>query len=83
MPDRPQLVLNESSLNFVLQLSAGKRERLIQCLKELANSTHQEPLGIETDSTGRELYVRIFSEWEVTYWSDWENELRIVRIQRI
>jgi len=79
-PSRPQLVLNESSLNFVLQLPSRRRERLLQTLRGLADTLHVEPMGIERDLIGRDLYVRVVDGWEVTYWTDWENELRIVRI---
>jgi hypothetical protein len=79
-PSRPQLVLNEGSLNFVLQLPARKRERLLQTLRALADTLHVEPMGIEKDHTGRDLFVRVIDIWDVTYWTDWENELRIVRI---
>ena len=82
MPDPAtfQLVLNESSLNFVLQLPSRKRERLLQALRHLAGSLNEEPLGIEKDATGRDLFVRIIGDWEITYWADWEKELRIIRL---
>jgi hypothetical protein len=73
-------VLNESSLNALLQLPARRRERLLQALRTLADTLHVEPLAIEQDQTGRDLFVRILDDWELTYWTDWENELRIVRI---
>ena len=78
---RPELVLNESSPNFLLQLTSRKREQLLSSLRVLADSLHEDPIGIETDSSGRPHYVRIINGWEITYWADWENELRIVRIQ--
>lgn len=64
----------------MLQLPSRKRERLLQALRHLAGSLHEEPLGIEKDATGRDLLVRIIGEWEITYWADWEKELRIIRL---
>ena len=80
---RPQLVLNESSLNVVLQLTARKREEVLRAMKNLAGSLHEEPIGIETDISGRDLFVQVIEGWEITYWADWEKELRIVRIQPV
>ena len=73
-------MLNESSLNVLLQLPARRRDRLLQALRGLADTLHLEPMAIEQDHTGRDLFVRILDDWELTYWTDWENELRIVRI---
>ncbi len=73
-------MLNESSLNALLQLPARRRERLLQALRLLADTVHVEPMAIEKDRNGRDLFVRILDRWELTYWTDWENELRIVRI---
>ena len=64
----------------MLQLSVRKRERLLQTLRALADTLHVEAMGIEKDLTGRDLFMRVIDNWEVTYWTDWENELRIVRI---
>jgi len=73
--------MNESSLNFLLQLPARKRERLLRLLMELADSIHEAGMGMERDARGRDIHVRGIGEWEVSYWPDWENEVRIVRIQ--
>ena len=81
-PPRFELILNESSLNFVLQLPARKRERLLHGLRHLAETPQENLIGIEKDLTGRDLCVRVVGEWEVTYWADWEKELRIVRLAR-
>ncbi len=67
-------------MNVLLQLPARRRERLLQALRELAGTLHLEPMAIEQDQTGRDLFVLILDGWELTYWTDWENELRIVRI---
>lgn len=84
MAMKPQIVLDEDVMRFVLALPAATRRRLIAHLEHLRNHSADPADFHEKDPSGRWLSVRALEPFLITYWLDGPvDELRIVDIQRV
>ena len=80
MPETPKLVLSEDSLAFLLGLTKRQRDSLMTALRNLTTSLHEPTFGTEFGASGRRVDIRVINGWEIAFWADWEDELRIVRL---
>jgi len=84
MAMKPQIVLDEDVMRFVLALPAATRRRLMAQLEYLRSHSADPADFREKDQSGRWLSVRALRPFLVTYWLDGPvDELRIVDIQRV
>jgi hypothetical protein len=76
--------LSEEVVNLLLACRPGNRRLLQTYFGTLAADPQQRGDFIERDAVGRELQVKRFSRWLVTFWSDDPvKELRIVRVEPV
>jgi len=79
-----QLVLNESSVEFLLACKSRQRNELIKGLQHLKEDPHQQGEFEGRDSTGRPVHLKIIGSFIVTFWQDtFVREMRIIRIETI
>ena len=84
MADKPQIVLDEEVMRFVLAVPATKRRRLMAQLEHLRNHNFEPADFREKDRSGRWLSVKALRPFLITYWQDDAvDELRIVDIQHL
>jgi len=79
-----KLVLDEEVLSLLLACRAPERRQLLQALDVLRLNPFQRGDYTEKDNTSRELQVKVFGRFLISYWPDsFVSELRIVDIERI
>lgn len=84
MAMKPQIVLDEDAMRFVLAAPSARRRRIMAQLEFLRNHSSEPADFREKDHSGRWLSVRALSPFLITYWLDGAvDELRIVDIQQV
>ena len=77
-------VVDAAALSFFGQCSKRDREELLHAFKFLAEGPSQRGDWLRRTSSGRELQLKRFGKWLVTFWPDHAvGELRIVDVERI
>jgi hypothetical protein len=77
------LVLNQTSVEFLVGCGAKGRETLIKALEELAANPHQSGEWVAKDSTGRPVQIKHAHGFLITFWPDsFVKELRVIKIER-
>jgi hypothetical protein len=77
-------VVDDSVLEFFTGRSKREREELLRIFKSLADSPYQTGEWRQKTRSGRELQVKRFGKWLVTFWLDAPVlELRIVDVEKI
>ena len=77
-------VVDDSVLELFTGRSKREREELLRIFKSLANSPYQTGEWRQKTKSGRELQVKRFGKWLVTFWLDAPVlELRIVDVEKI
>jgi hypothetical protein len=83
IPDHA-FVLDDSVLELFTERSKREREELLRIFRSLADSPYQTGEWRQKTKTGRELQVKRFGKWLVTFWLDAPVlELRIVDVKKI
>jgi hypothetical protein len=68
----------------LLALKPKDRSFLIQSFQRIAADPNRKPDFIIDQPGERDLHVRIFDRWQITYWVDqWEKEVRINQIRAV
>ncbi len=82
MPGPPKLVLDEQSVEAILELPSQLRRRILAALNQLRNDAPQVTEDYtEKDSTGRRISVKAVRPVMIHYWLDGAvNEFRIIRV---
>jgi hypothetical protein len=77
-------VVDDSVLELFTGRSRREREELLRIFKLLADSPYQIGEWRQKTKSGRELQVKRFGKWLVTFWPDGPVlELRIVDVKKI
>jgi hypothetical protein len=77
-------VVDDSVLGLFTERSKREREELLRIFKSLADSPYQTGEWRQKTKSGRELQVKRFGKWLVTFWLDAPVlELRIVDVKKI
>jgi len=77
-------VVDDSVLELFTGRSKRQREELLRIFKLLADSPYQTGEWRQKTKSGRELQVKHFGKWLVTFWLDAPVlELRIVDVKKI
>lgn len=83
IPDHA-FVVDDSVLELFTERSKREREELLRIFRSLADSPYQTGEWRQKTKTGRELQVKRFGKWLVTFWLDAPVlELRIVDVKKI
>ena len=84
MIDRFTFAVDESVIAIFSASTKRDREQLMRIFYLLANNPMQRGDFVEISSSGRELQVKRFGKWLVTFWPDQPVfELRIVDVQKV
>jgi hypothetical protein len=77
-------VVDDSVLELFTECSKREREELLRIFKSLADSPYQDGEWRQKTKSGRELQVKRFGKWLVTFWLDAPVlEMRIVDVKKI
>jgi hypothetical protein len=77
-------VVDDSVLELFTERSKREREELLRIFRSLADSPYQAGEWRQKTKSGRELQVKRFGKWLVTFWLDAPVlELRIVDVKKI
>jgi len=77
-------VVDDSVLELFTERSKREREELLRIFKSLADSPYQTGEWWQKTKSGRELQVKRFGKWLVTFWLDAPVlEMRIVDVKKI
>jgi len=77
-------VADAAVVGFFMDCPKREREQLLRVFTVLAESPHQRGDWLRKTSSGRELQIKRFGKWLVTYWPDHPvREVRIVDVERI
>lgn len=77
-------VVDDSVLELFTERSKRERQELLRVFKSLADSPYQTGEWRQKTKCGRELQVKRFGKWLVTFWLDAPVlELRIVDVKKI
>ena len=83
IPDHA-FVVDDSVLELFTERSKWEREELLRIFRSLADSPYQTGEWRQKTKSGRELQVKRFGKWLVTFWLDAPVlELRIVDVKKI
>jgi len=83
IPDHA-FVVDDSVLELFTERSKREREELQRIFRSLADSPYQTGEWRQKTKSGRELQVKRFGKWLVTFWLDAPVlELRIVDVKKI
>jgi hypothetical protein len=83
IPDHA-FVVDDSVLELFTERSKREREELLRIFRSLADSPYQTGEWRQKTKSGRELQVKRFGKWLVTFWLDAPVlELRIVDVKKI
>jgi hypothetical protein len=70
-------------VEHILLLPARQREQFVAIFRSLANDPFQRGDFTFRDPSTREIQVKLFGQWKISFWSDHPvKEVRIVGIQR-
>ena len=84
MKSEGQFVLNQSSVEFLISRKGAQREALLKALRKLAANPNQLGDFTAKDDTGRDISIKRFGRFMITYWNDsYVRELRVLRIEPI
>ena len=76
--------VDDSVLEFFSSSRKREREQLLRIFTLLANDPFQNGDHVEKSASGRDLQVKRFGKWLITYWPDVPvTELRIVDIVKV
>ncbi len=77
-------VVDDSVLELFTERSKREREELLRIFRSLADFPYQTGEWRQKTKSGRELQVKRFGKWLVTFWLDAPVlELRIVDVKKI
>lgn len=77
-------VVDAAVLAFFGQCSRREREQLLRTFESLAQVPYQRGDWLRRTSSGRELQMKRFGKWLVTFWPDHAvQELRVVDVERV
>jgi hypothetical protein len=81
---RYSYAVDDSVLEFFSASKRREREQLMRVFALLADDPFQKGDFVEKSKSGRELQVKRFGKWMITYWPDDPvTELRIVDIVKV
>jgi hypothetical protein len=84
MIPRYVFVVDDTVLELFTERSKREREELLRIFKSLADSPYQTGEWRQKTKSGRELQVKRFGKWLVTFWLDAPVlEMRIVDLKKI
>lgn len=76
-------VLNQSSVEVLLETRRTERIRLIEFFRALSEDPCQQGDFEAFDDTGRPIQIKVVGRFLVTYWADQScRELRVLQIER-
>jgi hypothetical protein len=77
-------VADDVVLEYFISRNKREREDLLRIFKTLATSPYQKGDWLQKTRSGRELDVKRFGKWLVTYWlDDPVLEVRIVDVKKV
>jgi hypothetical protein len=77
-------VVSESVIGVFTECKRRDREELLRIFQALTNSPFELGDYHQRTATGREIQVKRFGQWLVTYWSDHPaSEVRVVEVQKL
>jgi hypothetical protein len=76
--------VDDSVLEFFSSCTKREREQLMRVFAALLDDPLQKGDYVERTATGREVQVKRFGKWLVTYWPDDPvTELRIIDLRKV
>lgn len=80
---RYSYAVDDSVLEFFSSSTKREREQLMRIFLALADDPFQKGDYVERSASGREVQVKRFGKWLITYWPDDPvTELRIIDLQK-
>jgi hypothetical protein len=77
-------VVDDSVLEFFAACRKQEREELLRIFRFLAVSPSQSGDWIQRTQSGREIHVKRFGHWQVSFWLDAPVlELRVVDVKKV
>lgn len=77
-------VVDDTVMGFFIERSKRERENLLKIFRTLADSPYQTGEWRQRTKSGRELQVKRFGKWLVSFWlNDPVLEVRIVDVKKI
>lgn len=77
-------VVDDTVMGFFIERSKREREDLLKIFRTLADSPYQTGEWRQRTKSGRELQVKRFGKWLVSFWlDDPVLEVRIVDVKKI
>ena len=74
-------VLSSQAIGLLMSLTKARQQKLIQLLRQLAETPGQVDDYFEFDDTGRDIQFILIRDFLIAYWADHAvREFRIVRI---
>lgn len=78
------MVLNESSVVFLMGRRTIEREQLLNALRQIADNPTQNANYAVKDSSGRPMAIKIAGRFLITFWADhFVRELRVINIETV
>jgi len=77
-----EVYLRTEAFEFLRQLHADQRNRLLRLLHELGQDPYRRGDFAERDLSGRDIQVLIFQRYAISYWADHAvKELKVIDIR--
>ena len=77
-----QFVLNESSVHFLLAITARHRQQLIHALEAIAAEPLQKGDFEVKDETGRAIQIKVAGSFLISFWpGTFVRELRVINLE--
>ena len=84
MTPKHVFVVDDTVMGFFIERSKREREDLLKIFRTLADSPYQTGGWRQRTKSGRELQVKRFGKWLVSFWlDDPVLEVRIVDVKKI
>ena len=84
MTPKHVFVVDDTVMGFFIERSKREREDLLKIFRTLADSPYQTGEWRQRTKSGRELQVKWFGKWLVSFWlDDPVLEVRIVDVKKI
>ena len=84
MTPKHVFVVDDTVMGFFIERSKREREDLLKIFRTLADSPYQAGEWRQRTKSGRELQVKRFGKWLVSFWlDDPVLEVRIVDVKKI
>ena len=84
MTPKHVFVVDDTVMGFFIERSKREREDLLKIFRTLADSPYQTGEWRQRTKSGRELQVKRFGKWLVSFWlDDPVLEVRIVDVKKI